>query len=194
MPRPTTRFFEPSPLLHEFQILLVIRHDPGASQRRIAQEVGLSPSMVHNYLRSLERQGLVEFRGTNHARLQYVLTEGGIARAESLVGGLLGETSELIREIATRVRHAIQRAAGEGVRVLGVVGNPHLADALAEAAKETGVIVYPVLPRVGNIRAAFEALPARPDAVVVADDLKRREISDFVEACQREGVPVRSLI
>lgn len=188
------RFFEPSPLLHELQILLVISRNPGSSQRKIAQEVGLSPSMVHNYLRTLERRGLVRFRGTSHARLQYVPTGGGIARAEFLAGCLLAETSDLMQEITNRARHAIQRAAGEGVRVLGVVADPQLADALADIAEETGVSVCTVLPREGDIRAAFEALPSRPDAVMIADDATRKEISSFLEACHEQGVPVRSLV
>lgn len=65
-----------------YRILKLLEADPRASQRRIADELGISLGRVNYCLRALVRKGVVKvnnFRGSNNKRAYlYLLTPRGI--------------------------------------------------------------------------------------------------------------------
>jgi len=92
---------------YRYRILKLLQADPRASQRRIADELGISLGRVNYCLQALIRKGLVKARNfresSNKRAYLYLLTPKGVeARAKLTVEFLkvkLAEYEELAHEI-----------------------------------------------------------------------------------------------
>ncbi|HEY80230.1 MAG TPA: winged helix-turn-helix domain-containing protein, partial [Caldilineae bacterium] len=71
------RFLKPSPRLRQLLILNALASNGRLSQRRLAELVGLSPSVVNEYLTRFLTQGLIEKEPLNARDFQYHLTAKG---------------------------------------------------------------------------------------------------------------------
>lgn len=107
-----------------YRILRILEADPQASQRRIADELGVSLGRVNYCLQALIRKGLVKvnnFRGsTNKRAYLYLLTPRGIEERARVTARFLrvklDEYEILKRELEELQREASQVAAAKGVR------------------------------------------------------------------------------
>lgn len=105
-----------------YRILKVLEADPQASQRRIADELGISLGRVNYCLQALIRKGLVKannFRNSDHKRAYlYLLTPRGIEERARVTARFLrvklGEYEILKREIEELQHEASRAAAAEG--------------------------------------------------------------------------------
>jgi EPS-associated MarR family transcriptional regulator len=110
---------------YRYRILKLLQADPRASQRRIADELGISLGRVNYCLQALIRKGLVKARNfrnsANKRAYLYLLTPKGVeARAKLTVQFLkvkLAEYEELTNEIG-ELRREVGRMqdAGKGPR------------------------------------------------------------------------------
>jgi DNA-binding MarR family transcriptional regulator len=190
-----SEFYEPSPLLRELQVLSILARDPEASQKEIAHQVGLAPSMVHNYIHHLAHQGFVEFRGPTRRQLRYIVTDTGLTRIEALSARHLTEAGRLIEKIQGRLLRAMERVARTGARGIGVLAPAALAQAMLRAAGETGLAARLLWDGNGARPAAPDrSALAGLDAVVVGDDQDAPEVAAAVRACREAGLPVHTLV
>jgi len=192
MKRPTeSEFYEPSPLLRELQVLSILARDPEASQKEIAEEVGLAPSMIHNYIHALAGQGLVEFQGPTRRRLRYIVTEPGRVRIEALAGRHLAEAGRLLDRLTSAIRRQIDNAVRDGFRSLGVVARPALAGALSRVAADAGVEIRAVPNRGRDSVGTESSAPLTGfDAVLIAEDPASADVEDTMRRCREQGVRV----
>jgi DNA-binding MarR family transcriptional regulator len=185
--------YEPTPLLRELQILVILARDPGVSQKEISAEVGLVPSMVHNYLHGLSASGWIEFQGPSRRKMRYVLTSLGEERLRVLQGRHAGEACRVLKEIAEFVRSEMIRAAGNGLRRVGVLNCPALAATLECLGKETGLEVVALgedLLKGGTFSS--ESLGGL-DAILVATDTAREDVRQAIAAAEEKGLRVLRL-
>ena len=106
-----------------YRILKILEADPQASQRRIADELGISLGRVNYCLQALVRKGLVKvnnFRGSANKRAYlYLLTPRGIEERARVTARFLrvklDEYEILKRELEELQREASQVAAAKGV-------------------------------------------------------------------------------
>jgi DNA-binding MarR family transcriptional regulator len=190
-PRPSEHeFFEPSPLLRELQVLSHLAADPEASQKEIGSRVGLAASMVHNYIHAMEKAGCVRMEGVSRKRMRYVVTEAGRERIRTLSGRFLAETGRMLERVASRARREIERAVRDGMRMLGVVARPALADTVAHLAAESGLSTR----HLGGGERSVPAPPASAleglDAVLVAEDFTREDVSAALSRCREQGLRI----
>jgi EPS-associated MarR family transcriptional regulator len=102
-----------------YRILKALEADPQASQRRIADELGISLGRVNYCLQALVRKGLVKvnnFRSAKHKRAYlYLLTPRGIEERARVTARFLrvklDEYEILKRELEELQREASQAAA-----------------------------------------------------------------------------------
>lgn len=106
-----------------YRILKLLEADPHASQRRIADELGISLGRVNYCLRALVRKGVVKvnnFRGSNNKRAYlYLLTPRGIEERASVTARFLRVKLQEY-EILKRELEELKREAG----ALGRRGGP----------------------------------------------------------------------
>jgi len=188
-----SEFYEPSPLLRELQVLSILARDPEASQKEIATQVGLAPSMIHNYIHALADQGFVQFQGPTRRQLRYIVTHSGRGRIESLATRHIADTGRLIEKITSRLRRDIEGLARDGVRRLGIVARPALARTLLAAATEIGMVVQQVGEGEGLPAGADGFEPGSLDAILVAEDPLTESVSATVQRCKEAGIKVLSL-
>lgn len=185
-----SEFYEPSPLLRELQVLTILARDPEASQKEIAIEVGLAPSMIHNYIHALADEGFVEFHGPTRRRLRYIVTSAGRLRIDDLAARHMSAAGRIFERITSLVRREIERVARDGVKNLGVLAGPDLAGTLSRMAAESGLETRP-LRRDGQAPASSETFPlAGLDAVLIALDPTREDVLAAMRRCREQGLPV----
>ena len=110
-----------------YRILKMLEADPRASQRRIADELGISLGRVNYCLQALVRKGLVKvnnFRNSQRKRAYlYLLTPRGIEERARVTARFLrvklDEYEILKRELEELQREASQTAAQEGHKHAG---------------------------------------------------------------------------
>jgi DNA-binding MarR family transcriptional regulator len=185
-----SEFYEPSPLLRELQVLSILARDPEASQKEIAIEVGLAPSMIHNYIHALASQGLVEFHGPTRRRLRYIVTSAGRDRIDALAARHMSAAGRVLERFTGLVRRELERVARDGVKSLGVLAGPDLVGTLAKLAAESGLETRS-LQRDGRSAPASDPLAlAGLDAVLIAADPAGEDVADAMRRCREEGLPV----
>ena len=104
-----------------YRILKMLEADPQASQRRIAEELGISLGRVNYCLQALVRKGLVKvnnFRSSKRKRAYlYLLTPRGIEEKARVTARFLrvklDEYEILKRELEELQREAAQAAAAK---------------------------------------------------------------------------------
>ena len=104
-----------------YRILKMLEADPQASQRRIADELGISLGRVNYCLQALVRKGLVKvnnFRSSNHKRAYlYLLTPRGMEERARVTARFLrvklDEYEILKRELEELQREAAQATSAK---------------------------------------------------------------------------------
>jgi len=185
-----SEFYEPSPLLRELQVLSILARDPEASQKDIAGQVGLAPSMIHNYIHALAQAGLVEFHGPTRRRLRYVVTSAGRQHIENLSARHLFSAGRILERITSSVRREIERVARDGVKNLGVLTFPYFAGIVSRIAAESGLET--ILLRRSGARSDPDGPPPLEglDAVLVVDNPTCDDVVAALRACRERGLPV----
>jgi len=185
-----SEFYEPSPLLRELQVLSILARNPEASQKEIAVEVGLAPSMIHNYIHALALAGLVEFQGPTRRRLRYLVTGTGHQRIESLAARHVSAAGKVIERFTGLVRREIEKAARDGVKSLGVLAGRDLVGTLSLIAAESGVEAR-TLEHNGRSETPGGSYPlAGLDAVLIALDPAHEDVLAALRSCREKGLPV----
>jgi DNA-binding MarR family transcriptional regulator len=185
-----TEFYEPSPLLRELQVLSILALNPEASQKEIAVEVGLAPSMIHNYIHALAEAGLVEFQGPTRRRLRYLVTGTGRQRIESLAARHMSAAGKILERFTCLVRREIERVARDGVKNLGLLAGRDLVGTLSSIAAESGVEARR-LEHVEGPGATAGSFPLTGlDAVLIALDPVHEDVLVALRCCREQGLPV----
>ena len=107
----------------QFQVMRLIERDPQCSQRRLADELGLSLGATHYVLRGLIDHGLVKlgrFRDApDKRRYAYVLTPGGLAAKAAITQRFLARR----RTEYEALRREFEELGAEFERASGNCGN-----------------------------------------------------------------------
>jgi EPS-associated MarR family transcriptional regulator len=115
-----------------YRILKMLQADPQASQRRIADELGISLGRVNYCLQALIKRGLVKannFRNSANKRAYlYLLTPRGMEEKARVTARFLkikmDEFELLKRELEELEREAAQPGGRERAKVSGEAGQP----------------------------------------------------------------------
>ena len=138
-------FFNPSPVYRGFLILLEIDKEASISQKRLSHKVGLATSMVNNYLKDFEQEGLVEYRGKTRRQTKYFLTETGKAKKEELLRRYLVETVSLYKRGKREFEEKIQRLVDGGIKRVILFGASDTGEIIFNAARNLGMLIIGVV-------------------------------------------------
>ena len=100
-----SQFLAPTKKLRRLSVLLTIDNDSTISQQEIGKLACLSGSMVNNYVKELQGEGLIIVGGDNNRSQTYHLTESGRMELQSL---LRLYSKELV-EIYGNARHELSQ-------------------------------------------------------------------------------------
>jgi len=129
------KFFKSSPLLKRLLILTAIEENPHISQNNLAEEVGLTSSMVNNYIRELSKKGMISIKGKTNRTMSYNLTPKGLKEKMSLLIAYTIETTELYQDAKQEFAGKLQEVYDEGIHNVVLFGAGETAEILYNASK-----------------------------------------------------------
>jgi len=186
-----SKFLSPTTKYRRFSILLAIQHTPDTSQHKIARMTHLSSSMVNNYMKVFQREGLIAVTGRTNRTQRYHLTAAG---RTALMAASLAYSSEIIQLYGGAKRHLVDRlnrAYDDGVRKVALFGAADTAEVVFAAIKQTPMRVAGVVDSDpgkqgrlfnGLVIEAPEALAGRAlDAVIITSFGRQQEIYECAE-------------
>lgn len=88
-------FFKPTPLYKEFMILDLVAKNPEVTQRKVADILNISVSMVNYYLEEYETKGFIKKTYINSKNVHYIITKVGVERRKVLNIGYLNATIQV---------------------------------------------------------------------------------------------------
>lgn len=171
-------------------VLLAIHDTSKISQHKIAEMTHLSSSMVNNYIRTLQEEGLIIISGKTNRTQRYHLTGSG---RDFLISALLSYSSEIIqlyggakREVAKRLKSI----RDEGIETVVLFGAAETAEVVLSAMKKTDLRVKGVVDsdpekqgRAFNgvtVREPKDLTRMEADAVVITSFGRQEEIHEYV--------------
>ena len=158
-------------------LLESVERDGGASQRRLAAELGIALGLVNAYLKRCMKKGWVKVSEAPARRYAYYLTPHGFAEKSRLTVEFLSYSFSFFRAARADCAEALSEARTGGLERLVLAGASDLAEIATICALDTGIDIVGVvdadtegerflnLPVLRNFSAAAE----RCDGVLLTD-------------------------
>jgi DNA-binding MarR family transcriptional regulator len=198
-----SEFLTPTKKYRRLSVLLAIHDTSKISQHRMAEMTHLSSSMVNNYIKELQQEGLISVTGKTNRNHRYHLTSSG---RKVLISSLLAYSSEIIQLYGGAKRQLAKRLHGmyeEGIRNVALYGAAETAEVVLAAMKETPLTVAGIVDsdpaKQGKafnglqIGAPKELNKMGLDAVVITSFGKQEEIYECVRKFAGNEIRVRKL-
>jgi DNA-binding MarR family transcriptional regulator len=196
-------FHAPTAKLRRLSVLLAIHNSPRLSQHKIAQVTGISSSMVNNYMKRLQQEGLVKATGKTNRTQRYHLTKHG---RKELFTGILKYSAEIIQLYSTtkkQVTERLQRFHSEGIRSIALFGAAETAEVVHAALMDTPLTVTGIVDsnpgKQGTrfngfvVRAPESLKEMNADAVLITSFASQEEIHGCIQQVLGDGVEVRKV-
>lgn len=176
-------------------LLESVDRDGGASQRRLAAELGIALGLVNAYLKRCMKKGWVKVTEAPARRYAYYLTPHGFAEKSRLTVEYLSYSFSFFRTARADCAEAVTAARAAGCNRLMLAGASDLAEIATICALDSGVTVVGVIDY-GTADDRFLSLPVirdftaaaeRCDGVLLTDlknpaDTLARAIAEFGQA------------
>lgn len=197
------RFFISSPLLKKLLVLSAIEKKPHISQSKLASEVGLTSSMVNNYIRDLSKEELISIKGKTNRTMSYNITSKGLKKKTSLLVAYTLETTGLYQEAKQEFAQKLQRIYDEGIRNAVLFGAGETAEILYNASKSKDLEIIGIVDNdpqkqgklFGNLIIQPPEFIERinPDGVIIASVGRQCEIHSQIHSLSDKGIAIRTI-
>ncbi len=192
------KFFKHSPLLKRLLILSAIERDSRMSQNHLAKEVGLTSSMVNNYIRELTREGLVNVTGHTNRTMSYNLTPQGLKEKMTLLVIYTLETTDLYLDAKHEFARRLKKIYEQGVHNAVLFGAGETGEILYNASKTLDLEIIGVVDndpqKQGKLFGNFIIQPPSyierimPDGVIIASVGRQDEIYEQIKHVEKKGI------
>lgn len=164
---------KPSKELRKLNILSAISSNPSISQRKLAQLVMVTSTMVNNYLRDLTQEQLVSMDGETNRTIQYHITEKGATEKAKLLNNAWKELIQMYGVIKQELRSILTELKKKGVKELALFGAAETGELVCQICSTLGIKIEIVLD---SDRAKWGSLllntPVRPPTDLVSINCK----------------------
>lgn len=199
----TTQFLEPAKKLRRLSVLTAIHENSKISQHKIGRVSHLSSSMVNNYIKELQQEGLITVDGNSNRTHRYHLTPSG---RDELVSLLIAYSTEIIqlygaakRELSKILYHLYH----EGIQKVALFGAAETAEVVFAAIQKTPLTVTSIFDSDqikqgklfnGLVIQSPEALKQfNGDAVVITSFARQEEIYKSIKEIVGNLIRVKKL-
>jgi len=196
-------FHTPAIKLRRLSVLLAIHDSPRISQHKIAQLADLSSSMVNNYMKRLQTEGLVKVTGKTNRTQGYHLTPAGQKELLNLILDYSAENIRLYSAAKKQVTDRLQRFYSEGIRTLALFGAAETAEVVHAALKDTLLVVKGIVDsNPGKQGSRFNGFVVQPpdslrtmnaDAVLITSFARQEEIYGCIQDVLGQQAQVKRL-
>ena len=203
MNRGDLQFFKSSPLFKRLLILTALEQNPAISQHTLAHEVGLTSSMINNYIRDLSKEALIKIKGRTNRTMSYNLTAKGFKEKISLLVSYNLETTALYMDAKQEFAQRLQEIYDEGIHRAVLFGAGETAEILYNASKSLALKIIGIVDndpdKQGRSFANLIVEPPHrierisPDGVIIASIGRQDEIYTHINSLEARGIPVRKM-
>jgi len=203
MNRDELKFFKSSPLLKRMLILTAIEENPHISQNNLAEEVGLTSSMVNNYIRELSKKGMISIKGKTNRTMSYNLTPKGLKEKMSLLIAYTIEITELYQDAKQEFAGTLQEVYDEGIHNVVLFGAGETAEILYNASKSLDLEIIGIVDndpeKQGKLFGNLVVQPPgfieriKPDGVIIASIGRQDEIYEQISPLTVKGISIRTI-
>jgi DNA-binding MarR family transcriptional regulator len=196
-------FLTPTKKFRRLSVLLAVHGSPRISQHKMAQMIHLSSSMVNNYLKELQDQGLILMSGQTNRTQSYHLTSSGRNELMSLLLAYSAEIIQLYSAAKREVTARLNRLCSEQVHSIALFGAAETAEVVYAALKGTPLKVKAILdsdPRKQGrpfndltIESPDRLKGLDVDAVVITSYARQKEIHHCIHQIVGEDIRVKKL-
>lgn len=196
-------FHTPAIKLRRLSVLLAIHDSPKLSQHKIALMADLSSSMVNNYMKKLQKEGLVKVTGKTNRSQKYHLTDIGQKELFALILEYSTEIIQLYSAAKKQVAERLRRFHSEGIRSIALFGAAETAEVVHAALKDTPLSVTGIVDSNPEKQGARfngfliqtpESLKSmNADAVLITSFARQEEIHCCIREVLGDGVQVKKL-
>jgi DNA-binding MarR family transcriptional regulator len=196
-------FHTPAIKLRRLSVLLAIHDSPRISQHKIAQLADLSSSMVNNYMKRLQTEGLVKVTGKTNRTQGYHLTPAGQKELLNLLLDYSAENIRLYSAAKKQVTDRLHRFYSEGIRTLALFGAAETAEVVHAALKDTLLVVKGIVDsNPGKQGSRFNGFVVQPpdslrtmnaDAVLITSFARQEEIYGCIQDVLGQQAQVKRL-
>jgi DNA-binding MarR family transcriptional regulator len=197
------QFFKSSPLFKRLLILTALEQNPAISQHTLAHEVGLTSSMVNNYIRDLSQNRLISVKGTTNRTMSYNLTPKGIREKMSLLISYNLETTTLYMDAKKEFALRLQKIYEEGIHRAVLFGAGETAEIIYNASQSLKLEIIGIVDNdpekqeklFGNliIKSPHCIQEIKPDGVIIASVGRQDEIYKQITVLIKQGIAVKKI-
>ena len=197
------KFFKHSPLFKRLLILSAVEKNPHISQNNLANEVGLTSSMVNNYIRDLSKKELIRIKGNTNRTMNYNLTPKGFEEKMSLLVAYSLETTGLYQDAKQEFAQRLKEIYEEGVHNAVLFGAGETAEILYNASKSLDLEIIGIVDNdpnkqgklFGNLIIQPPDFIERisPDGVIIASVGRQDEIYKQINSLSSKGIAIRTI-
>jgi DNA-binding MarR family transcriptional regulator len=198
-----SKFLTPTKKFRRLSVLLAVHNSHKISQHKMGRMIRLSSSMVNNYMKELQEEGLIRITGNTNRTQRYHLTSSG---RDELISLLIAYSAEIIQLFGAAKREVAQRLNtlhSEKIRSIALFGAAETAEVVHAAIKETPLTVKGIVdsdpskqgkPFNGlTIKAPDHLKKMNVDAVVITSYAKQKEIHECIRQLAGENIKVKNL-
>jgi DNA-binding MarR family transcriptional regulator len=182
---------------------MAINTEPNSSQHRLGRDTGLSSSMINNYIRSFQEEGLITVNGETNRSRSYHLTENG---RRTLMNSLLSYSAEIVRlygAVKREISDILNCFYKEGIRTVVLFGVAETAEVVFTAMKNTALVTIGVVDsdhrKQGHLFNGLTIQPPEkiceinPDAIVITSFGRQEEIHAYVKSLVAGNIRIKRL-
>jgi DNA-binding MarR family transcriptional regulator len=184
-------------------LLESVERDGGASQRRLAAELGIALGLVNAYLKRCMKKGWVKVTEAPARRYAYYLTPHGFAEKSRLTVEFLSYSFSFFRAARADCTEALTQARAAGCSRIVLAGASDLAEIATICALESGIGIVGVVDAQAEgerfvnlpVMRNFGTAVAQSDGALLTDLKGPAEtLARAIEAFGRDRVFVPALL
>ncbi len=197
------KFLKHSPLLKRLLILAAIEKNSQLSQNNLAKEVGLTSSMVNNYMRELSKKNLITIKGETNRTMSYNLTSQGLKEKMTLLIAYTIETTGLYQYAKLEFARKLQKFYEEGIHTAVLFGAGETAEILHNASKSLNLKIIGIVDNdsskqgkpFGNmvIQPPDIIAQLKPHGVIIASIARQDEIYKQIHPLTAKGIAIKTI-
>ncbi len=130
------QFFMPTDKIKKLLLLEQIEKDKNVTQAQLAKYTHSAPSMINNYIKTLEKDGLLITNKKSKRAVEYYITKKGIERKNYLLVTFMNELIELYNLTKENIESFIKNLENKGIKKVVFYGAGETAKVIIKVLKD----------------------------------------------------------
>lgn len=197
------KFLSPTKLCRELNMLVSVEDNPSTSQHALARKIGITSTMVNNYMKYLVSRKMVRVEGMTNRQRKYFLTAKGGKRKRILLNQYINEVSTLYSACKNEFRQRLNKFYQKGIKRVVFFGADETGEIAYQAASTTGLEVVGIVDndsekhyrKLGDIeiRSPVCIQELEPDGVIITALGHPDEIYQQLIPLKEKGIFIKKL-